>query len=205
METKTGMGCGEERGAVKSRVQAMLSAGSPRLALAVAMGVPLAPWFVPVVATFSTVSQAAANGTASQQKFVQDTLITRISYQMQNLNTPTSNFSSFAANQFALNSGITARMKVTGAPRFTVADDYLPITELVSTCSETCGWVLGDTNAIIMDFQSTMTLPFAPLVVTVTFHGCTTHWSKLVDMSITDALKKLEELGHDIGTYECLI
>lgn len=202
VETKKGLGC--DCGTcgpcgTKASVYAMLAKGSPRLAYAVARGIPLAPWYLTLSATFSTTTQAVAANRATDQKLVQDTIITKIDYQIQNLNTPTSNFSSFAANQFATQSGIQARMKVIGGPRYAVVDDFMPISLLPN---RPCGWLLGATQGVSMDFQSTMTLPFVPLIVTVTLYGETTYWDKLFDMPPATALKLLSEMGYDLGPYD---
>lgn len=172
------------------------------MAYAAACGVPIAPWYQTITASFSSTTQSGALNESPVDKLVQDTLITRVTYQIQNLNTPTSNFSSFAANQFQKQSGILVRMKVVGAPRFSVIDSFTPISEVENW---PCGWVLGATNGVSMDFQSTMTLPFVPLIANVVFHGETSHWAKLIDASPQYCVQKLKDMDYDIGPYADLL
>jgi hypothetical protein len=179
-------------------IRQMLAMGSPRLALAKALGVPMAPYAIRVAATFSTASQAAALDQGQDVKLIQDVIIDDIRYQVDNQNTGSGDFDYLNDYFFSLQSNFEATLKVTGAPRFDIYPNYTPIAQIRRP---TCGWVLSNTQGIRMDFQSNVTLPFFPVKITFVFEGRTTHWAKLVEMSSGDALNALQALGCDTGVY----
>jgi hypothetical protein len=186
---------------VKTNVYDMLQKGSPRLAYALACGVPLGPWKTTISAIFDTTTTATVPEVGNNIKIVQDTIIDRISCQVQNNNTPSSDFSSLADYFFSLQSGILAKLKVVGAPRYSVVDQFTPISEIVGP---TDGWILGLTNGLIMDFSSTITLPAAPLTVNFVFHGRTSYWAKLIKLDDATCVRQLEAKGYDVSMYSPL-
>jgi hypothetical protein len=179
-------------------VKAMLALGSPRLALAKALGVPLAPWAIRIAATFSTVGQANSMDNGQDVKLVQDVIIDDIRYQIDNQNTPNGDFDAFNNAMFAKQSNIEATLKVSGAPRYEVYPNFTPLAMIKRP---TCGWILQNTQGLLMSFQSNVSLPFAPIKITFVFEGRTTHWAKLIEMKGRDALVGLQKLGYDVGTY----
>lgn len=204
-ENKKGLaGCGTCADDMADDVYGLLRKGSPMLAYAVACGVPLAPWKTSVQGIFATTAVVTVPEVANSTKLVQDTIVDRISYQVQNLNTPTSDFSSFAEYFYSLQSGIEAKLKVVGTPRYAIVDSFTPISLIAGP---TGGWILTMDEGLVMDFNATVTLPFAPLKITFTFECRTTHWAKLIKMDNGTALTNLTNMGYDCSqfkeTYGC--
>lgn len=208
---KTGLGCpdcggtcGAGGGVDPEQVYSLLKLGSPRLAYAVACGVPLVPWTFNVQADFTSVGQTEVSQAGNNVKIVQDTLIQEIKIQVQNQNTPggTDSLTNFF---YELESGIEANLKIVGA-----GTGYMPVPEFTPlkhiARKFACGkeWLLTYNNGVEMDFQATVSpLPF-PVVVTVSFEGVTSAWPKLIDISQSDAVQKLKSLGYLCDTYERL-
>jgi len=180
-------------------IKGMLALGSPRLALAKALGVPMAPWAIRIAAVFGTVSTPSVLDAGQDVKLVQDVIIDDIRYQVDNQNVGSGDFDYLNDYFYALQSNIEATLKVTGAPRYDVYPNFTPIAQIRRP---TCGWVLTNTQGLRMDFQANTQLPFAPVKVTFVFEGRTTHWAKLIEMTQGQALSALKQLGCDTGVYE---
>lgn len=176
-ETKrVGIGCSDGRlGPLEAGVWAMLAAGSPRLALARALGVPLAPYIVNVRATFPTVDTADVPDVGSDVKIVQDTMIDALVVRLQNDNTPQNTFSTLSDYYYNFQSGIEATLAVNGAPRYDVAENFTPLSTLADVINGNshwpAGWLLTYNQQLFMSFHSRVTLPFAPYEVICTFRG----------------------------------
>lgn len=194
-----GLGC-PGTGSRLERAAAFLEAGAPRLALATAWGVPLAPYKIIVPAEFEATDTQQVADVGNAEKLVQEYVIDWISFQVQTPTAETITNDPIGQFFFQYVSGLQAKLRVIGTPRYDVVPDFTPISEIAGP---TPAWILTWTNGLKMDFLSTIALPEAPVVVTFTFHGRTTHWDKLLSdtMSMTEVLKALEDCG--LNAYGC--
>jgi hypothetical protein len=194
-----GVGCGPGSGTCDADVMTLLLWGAPVLAYARAKGIPLAPEEFKVEALFEQVSQVLVSDAGNSQKLVTPTIVDEIHVQVDNQNTP-SGLDSLTNFFFSYQSGIEAKMKAVGTPRYSIGDDFIPI-KAYHRCYT--GWILERTNGIKMDFTATiLPLPFAPILVTFTFHGRTAYWKKLFLMRDDQALQALKDCGYDVSCYE---
>lgn len=176
----------------------MLQLGSPRLAYAIANGFPLVPYEFTVQAIFATQGTTLADQ-GNQEKIVWDVLIDDICFQVQNGITP-SGLDSLTNWFFQYQSGIEARIKIIGAGGgYNPVPDYTPINLVARKIKRP--WLLTCTNAIKMDFQATVTLPFSPVTVSFVFNGTTCYWPLLIDLPDVMAIKGLEKMGYVCGTF----
>jgi hypothetical protein len=194
------MGCGDgSLGPLEAGVWAMLAAGSPRLALAKALGVPLAPYLINVRAEFPDVDTADVPDVGSDVKIVQDTLIDALVVRLQNDNTPENVFQPQSDFYFGFQSGIEATLDVMGAPRYGVAPKFTPLSTLADMVNGNShwpgGWVLTYQQQLFMSFHSRVTLPAAPYEVICTFRGWCPINEMFVSMSNREALDRLAECG----------
>jgi hypothetical protein len=185
-------------GASIEGIKEMLALGSPKLALARALGVPLAPFTMRVVGQFSTVSQSQSVSNGSDIKTIQDLIIDDITYQVDTQVTPTGDFDNFNYAMFALQSNFEATLRVVGSPRYEVYPNYTPLAQIKRPAG---GWIITNSQGLSMDFQANVALQNAPVKITFVFQCRTTHWNKLVDMTGGEALRALQKLGVDTGVY----
>jgi hypothetical protein len=167
--------CSCDLGPLSAGIYAMLAAGSPRLALAKARGVPLAPTVVNVRAIFPDTTTAIIPATGSDTKIVQDQLVDAMVFRVQN-ESLTANQNVFQAESdfyYGIQSGLEATLDVKGAPRYTVCDRFTPLSTLADMVNGTShwpgGWVLTYQQELFMSFRTTVLLPFAPIEVIATF------------------------------------
>jgi hypothetical protein len=194
-----GLGCGV--GPNSASVQQYLDAGSPRLALAKAWGVPLAPYLINVRATFPDVDTLDVPNVGSDVKIVQDTLVDALVVRVTNDNTPQNVFqpqSDFFFGSFQ--SGIEATLDVMGAPRYAVAPKFTPLSTLADTISGVShwphGWVLTYQQQLFMSFHSRIApLPFSPVTVICTYRGWVPVGEAFVQMTNREAFTRLAECG----------
>lgn len=182
---------------------------SPQIALALAQGVPFAPYLLNVRASFtdSTVTVLAPatfeNGsTRIDQPSVVDALMLHVDVPNA---FPGTQFKPFTDWFFTRQSGIQATLEVTGTPRYQVAPFFTPIDTLATMITESWpgGWVLQHTQGIAMQFSATTPLPPLPVNITVTFRL----WQpvgteEFVDMTSMQAFAALAALGFNIGPYQ---
>jgi hypothetical protein len=182
-------------------VREFLEAGSPRLALARARGTRFAPWLLPITATFpdSTVSTVPEVG--SPIKCTQDTYIDDVDVQLQNGNSPISQFSTLSDYLFNAQSGITATLDIQGAPRYPVAPKFVPLTAIRNLVrGSSMKWILTYTQQPMMAFNATVALPDAnlPTTINVTFRGWVPIVDEYIDMDKATAVRLLKsEFGID--------
>jgi hypothetical protein len=203
-----GLGCCEEGGCgpLAAGVYAMLAAGSPRLALAKARGVPLAPYMINVRANFPDTTTQIIPDVGSDVKIIQDTLIDAMMVRIFN-HSSTANQNQFQAESdyyYAIQSGIEATLEVVGAPRYDVAPKFCPLSTLMDTLNGNShwagGWVLTYQQQLKMDFTPRILLPFAPLEVVCSFRTWTPVTQAFVDMSNAFAINALQtEFGIDLS------
>jgi len=195
-----GLGCGDGgMGPLASGVYAMLAAGSPRLALAKALGVPLVPYLINVRATFPTVDTADVPGSGSDVKITQDTLIDAMVCRVQSGVTAQNSFSTMSDFFLNFQSGIDATLDVQGAPRYSVAPEFTPISTLADMITGEShwpgGWILTYQQQLLMAFHANVTLPVAPLDVICTFRAWVPVNDMFVQMTNREAFAKLAECG----------
>jgi hypothetical protein len=193
-----GLGCCDDQGPLAAGVYSMLAAGSPRLALAKARGVPLAPYMINVRATFPDTTGEPIPDVGSDIKIVQDTLIDALVVRVQN--------ESVTANQnqlqtlsdffYGFTSGIEAKLTVQGAPRYDVAPKFVPLSNLADVVTGGShwpgGWVLTYQQQLKMDFNAKILLPFAPIEVVCSFRAWSPVTNAFVTMSTQEAIDKLQ-------------
>jgi len=153
---------------------------SPQIALAKALRIPFAPFVLPIQNTFadSTTSisndqtfqsgpSTNVNGLGGEPSIVDGVLFEVDAPGLQSGN------SLQYVNQFfyGINSGITAKMLVDGAPKYTVAPFFVPLRMICAMLNESwpAGWVLQPDQNIIMQFQQSIPVPVPPVTVTVGF------------------------------------
>jgi len=190
--------CKDDLGPLSAGIYAMLAAGSPRLALAKARGVPLAPYIINVRAIFPDTSTTVIPSVGSDVKIVQDTLIDSLTIRIQN-ESDTANqnqFQSLSDFFFGFQSGIEAQLQVQGAPRYSVVDKYCPLSTLGDVINGQShwpgGWVLTYQQQLFMDFNAKVLLPYAPIEVICTFRGWVPVTQSFVTMSTREALDALQ-------------
>jgi hypothetical protein len=192
-----GLGCGDD-GPLSAGVYAMLAAGSPRLALAKARGVPLAPFTMNIRATFPDTTTAIVPDVGADVKITQDCLIDAMVVRVEN-QSETANqnqFQSLSDFFFGFTSGIEAKLTVQGAPRYDVANRFVPLSNLADVVNGSShwpgGWVLTYQQQLSADFIPKILLPFAPVEVIMTFRAWQPVTRAFVDMSTREALDALQ-------------
>lgn len=185
--------------AMAAAVYEMLQVGSPRLAYALACGVPLVPYDIKVDGLFTDTSVTLVPDKGQTVKIVQDMVVHEIAMQVQNQNPP-SGMDSLTDFFFELESGIEARIKTVGAGGgYNPVPEFTPIKTIVGPLKK--GWVLTYTNGLIMDFQATVPLPF-PVKVTFVFKSETVYWPRLIDIDSAKALERLKKMGYVCSAFE---
>lgn len=178
-----------------------MAALSPRSALAELTGAIKAPFIFTVVATFENTTQQIASGDMDATILGADTWINGLVFDVQ---VP----SAFAGNafqslyQFFYNktSGIGVQIKLLGAPRYDVLQNYAPLTnaaDFIGGENWPCGWLLLKTNGVHMDFVPLVTLPNAPVTIYATFRGWQYICSDIDSMPMGLVYDKLQALGLD--------
>ncbi len=207
---KVGMGCGGGCGgsAINRSVEDFIALGSPRLALAKAMGILIAPYIMTVKATFDTTEATVIPSKSFSDKVAQDTLVESMIVRITtdrpapNVFQPQSDF----FNQYQ--DGIEATLDVQGAPRYTVAPNFTPLSLLADVVNSAWpkGWLLTYQQQIIMSFQSRFALPDFPTTVYVTFRAWTPTGEMFELMSTKEAIDRLKACNYtfpDCYTTSC--
>lgn len=193
-----GRAAGEDAYERACDVYELLSWGTPQLAYAVAKGFTLAPLKIPIAGTFPDDLTVSIPQAANKEKIVQDLVVDRISWHLENLNTPTGVFDAQSNYFFAKQSGIEAQFNIVGAPRYPIASEFTPVTELEGP---TPGWILELTEGCTVSYRATFPLPDLPMRGTLTLHARTARWEKLFRMRDDEYLEKLREMGYDVEQY----
>jgi hypothetical protein len=200
---RAGLGCTET--SVNAGVYAMLAAGSPRLALAKAWGVPLAPYMINVRATFPTTSTPLVPDVGSDVKIVQDTLCDAFVARIQNQGA-SANQSVFQTQSdyfFNFQSGLEVTLDVDGAPRYSVAPKFTPLSTIADMINGQShwpgGWILTYQQQLFMSFKASVVLPDAPMEVICTYRGWVPTNAAFTDMKNREAVASLIALGYDIS------
>jgi hypothetical protein len=193
-----GFGCGDsDFGPLATGIYSMLAAGSPRLALAKARGVPLAPYFVNVRALFPDTDTTLIPDVGSDVKITQDTLIDSLVIRIQNESTTANQnqFQTLSDFFFGFQSGIEATLDVQGAPRYSVAP-FTPLSCLGDPNNGVGhwpgGWVLTYQQQLLMNFRTKILLPYAPIEVVCSFRGWVPVTQAFVSMTNREAITALQ-------------
>jgi hypothetical protein len=188
----------------------LIQAGSSRLALARATGVPIVPLSVNVRGTFADTSTTdvptvgmEGNQGGVPYRIVQDALCDCMIARIQNLST-TSGDSTFASLSDFFNnfqSNIEATLTVEGQPRYQIASYFTPISTLMDVINGAShwpfGWILKPSEQLLMSFHAQTPLPTAPIEVVCTFRIWTTVSDGNVPTNL-EAFEQLCELGYEV-------
>jgi hypothetical protein len=192
-----GLGCGEA-GPLYSGVYEMLALGSPRLALAKALGYRLVPYYMNIRATFANVDTIDIPTVGSDVKIDQDTLIDQMTFVIINKSDTANKNIQQTLSDFFFNfqSGIEATLDVQGAPRPTLAPKFTPLKNLadVTNCTRwPYGFVLTYQQQLEASFRASVTLPYAPIEVILTFRAWVPDTEAFVGMTNKQAFEGLSQ------------
>jgi hypothetical protein len=202
-----GFGCpGGSDSPVYGSICQMLDMGSPRLALAKARGVPLAPYMMNVRAIFPDTSTIVVPDVGADVKVTQDTVVDAMIVRIFNEST-TANQNIFQAQSdwyFNFQSGLEATLDVQGAPRYTIAEKFTPLANLFDAFNGDSKWgsgfVLQYQQQLFMSFKANITLPTAPVEVVCSFRSWTPIGQAFARMDNSTALSQLEQdFGFDFS------
>jgi hypothetical protein len=186
---------------IAADVYMFLRMGSPRLGLARAWGVPLAPYCVNVRGTFATTGMTYIPNLSNDSKIVQDTYVDCLTARIANLSS-TANQSTFQTlSDFFYNfqNGIDATLDIQGAPRYSIAYRATPISNLADMVNGGSrwgnGWVLTYQQQIAMTYAANVALPTAPLDLTFTFRSWVPTNDMFMQMTSREAVQRLRDDG----------
>lgn len=191
--------CQGNSASVGAEVTSMLAGGSPRLALAKARGIPLAPQTMNVRALFPNTTTTLIPDVGSDEKITQDLLVDALVVRVSNqsLTANQNQFQSLSDFFFGFTSGIEATMSITGAPRYTPVDRFTPLSNIADVVNGQShwpyGWILTYQQQIKMDFNARILLPFAPVEVVCTFRTWQPVTQSFVTMTTREAIGLLKE------------
>lgn len=186
---------------VASDVYMFLRIGSPRLALARAWGVPMAPYLINCRGTFPTTDTQTIIKVSNDQKIVQDTYVDCVTARVTNLSDTANQNQLQTLSDYFFNfqNGLNATLSVEGAPRFSIAPDFTPISLLSDVINGSSrwgnGWVLTYQQELSMQFQASIELPTAPIELCFTFRSWIPTNDMFVDMRNRDAIAQLRAEG----------
>lgn len=196
-----GLGCEGSCDPLAGEVYRMLALGSPRLAYAKALGVRLVPYYFNIRATFDNVDTTDIPEVGADVKIVEDTLIDSMLVRIYNKSS-TANQNQFQTQTdwyFTWQSGIEATFDVQGAPRPTLAPKFTPLGQLADAFNGDAhsprGFVLTYQQQLAMAFHASVSLPYAPLEVVVTFRSFTPDNDMFVEMTNRQAFEGLAAAG----------
>jgi hypothetical protein len=179
-----------------------LARKSPRAALARLRGAIDAPFMASVYATFDATTDTIASGDLDAPVLGAEYWIKEVVFDIQ---VPTAYPGNIlkTLNDFLYNktSGIAARLVVTGKPRYDVATNYVPLSNMFDFIGKNWpfGWLLTKYNGIHMDFQPLSPLPFAPVTICATFRGYQYLCQGIDQMGLDQVFCELKERGYDVG------
>jgi hypothetical protein len=196
---KSGLGAVGDPTSIAPDVYALLALGSPRLALARALGVPFNPYLINVRADFTSTDTSIVPDVGSDVKIVQDTLMDAMVVRVSNQSN-VANLSVFQAQSdyfYNFQSGFEAILSVQGAPRYDVAPRYTPLSTMadvvVGNAHWPCGWLLTYQQQLFMSFKPTIALPYAPIEIVCTFRARVPSGEAFVDLTNRDAIAALAQ------------
>lgn len=175
---------------------------SPRAALARLRGAIDAPFEATVYATFNATTDTIASGDLDAPLLGAEFWVREVVYDIQvpvafagNVLKPLNDF------LYNKTSGIAARLVVTGKPRYDVAPNYVPLSNMFDFIGRNWphGWLLTKYNGVHMDFRPQSPLPFAPVTIAVTFRGFQYLCQGIDTMSLDAVFCELQRRGYDVA------
>ena len=180
-----------------------LEMGSPRLALARALGVPFAPWMVSCTAEFTSASPSTQPNIGADTKFSQDQWIDAAIARVTSQNTPTNQFDTMSDFFQNWQNAFKCRLAVGGAPRFDVIPEYTRLSTAFDVTNPRWlgSWIVTYDQQLIMDFTSTFPLAVdsLPLEIQCTFRCWGPIGEMFTKMTADEAFMRL---ARDFG-IEC--
>lgn len=183
-----------------AEVYEMLVLGSPRLALCKALGIKLVPFLINVRGTFTATDDADIPSTGSDVKIVTDTLIDEALVRITNQSN-VANSSVFQPQSdyfYNVQSGIECTLDVQGGPRYTIVEKFTPLATVFDTANGSGLWpetfILTYQQQFFMSFHASVTLPYAPLDVTVSWRAWVPQGDLTTDMSNGEAMTQLADV-----------
>jgi len=183
-----------------AEVYEMLALGSPRLALGKALGIKMVPFLINVRATFTSTDTTDVPDVGSDVQIVQDTLVDEALVRITNQSN-TANASVFQPQSdyfYNVQSGIECTLDVMGAPRYSIVEKFTPLATVFDTANGSGLWpecfVLTYQQQFFMSFHASVTLPYAPLDVTVSWRAWVPQGDFATDLSNVTAIEMLADL-----------
>lgn len=176
---------------------------APRVAFAMVVGVPRVPLVVDIPIQFSS---STVNAPPVEQSFqnnlTQDTLITRVAFNLSQPNTfPGSPFSSLYFNQLKQSGriGVGIQMQVFGGPKYAINDTFTDLANLadVFALAWPSGWPLYKQSNVRVIATLTETPVSVPFNILISFLGWQFLDKTIDDMSDADARTALRKLGFE--------
>ena len=173
----------------------------PKMAYAMAVGVPMVPFVVDVPIQFSS---SVVNAPPVVQSFdnnlTQDTLIQRVSFAIFQQNSfPGSPFQSLYFNQLKQSgqTGVGIQLDVYGGPKYSVNDDFTDLGNLYDVLATTWpnGWKLDKQSNVKVSAILTQTPVSVPFNVTLTFMGQQILEKMIDDLSDAECRARLRKIG----------
>jgi hypothetical protein len=181
-----------------------LEMGSPRLALARALGVPFAPWMVSCTTEFTSTSPSVQPDVGADTRFSQDQWIDAAIARITSENTPLNQFDTMSDFFGNWQNAFKVKLKVVGAPRYDVIPKFTRLSNAFDMTNPLWlgGWVVTYDQQLEMDFQSTFPLADAALPIEL---SCTFRcWGPVGEMfTKMTAEEAFVRLARDFG-IECV-
>jgi hypothetical protein len=184
---------------------------APKFAYGLVVGVPRVPFVVDVPIQFSS---SVVNAPPIVQSFdnnlTQDTLITRVSYNLFQQNSfPGSPFQSLYFNQLKQSgqTGVGIQLDVYGGPKYSCNDSFTDLGNLFDVIASTWpeGWPLFKQSNVKISAILTQTPVSVPFNVTLTFLGVQLLDKSIDDLSDSECRARLRKLGIESPDLAILI
>jgi hypothetical protein len=184
---------------------------APKFAYGLVVGVPRVPFVVDVPIQFSS---SVVNAPPIVQSFdnnlTQDTLITRVSYNLFQQNSfPGSPFQSLYFNQLKQSgqTGVGIQLDVYGGPKYSCNDSFTDLGNFFDVIASTWpeGWPLFKQSNVKISTILTQTPVSVPFNVTLTFLGVQLLDKSIDDLSDSECRARLRKLGIESPDLAILI
>ena len=184
---------------------------APKFAYGLVVGVLRVPVVVDGSIQFSS---SVVNAPPVVQSFdnnlTQDTLITRVSYNLFQQNTfPGSPFQSLYFNQLKQSgqTGVGIQLDVYGGPKYSINDDFTDLGNLYDVLASTWpeGWPLAKQSNVKVSAILTQTPVSVPYNVTLTFLGMQLLDKGIADLSDAECRARLRKIGIQSPDLEILL
>jgi hypothetical protein len=183
---------------------------APKIAYGLVVGVPRVPFVVDIPLQFSSsVVNAPPLVESFDNNLTQDTLITRVSYNLAQQNSfPGSPFQSLYFNQLKQsgNTGIGIMVDVYGGPKYSTSDDFVDLGNFFDTIASTWpeGWPLYKQSNVKVSAILTQTPVSVPYLATMTWMGVQLLDKSVEDLSDAECRARLRKLGIEAPDLDTL-